>query len=101
MPLSGVCSSGGCSAPSGLSVAILYLSGTRAQLEGLLDIPGFYLDHRDVRVLDDGRFRVSANLPESQIPAIEALGVAVEVEVTDAEWEVHMASFQDDGPPIA
>lgn len=82
-------------------MAILRLTGTSAQFQQLLAIPGFYLDHHTVTDLGGGRLTISAFLDESSIPDIEGLGVTVEVEVSDGEFAAHMASFHDDGPPIA
>ncbi|MGB7819612.1 MAG: hypothetical protein WBL35_12890 [Ornithinibacter sp.] len=81
-------------------MAILLLTGTPAQFEQLLTVPGFYLDHRTLIEAGGGRNTMSTFMDESAIPDIEALGISVEVEVTDAELATHMASFHDDGPPV-
>lgn len=82
-------------------MAIVLITGTPAELQSLLDLEWFILDHHDSRRADGGRVTISSHMPESEIPVVEALGLTVDVEVTDAEFEAHMASFDDDGPPIA
>lgn len=79
-------------------MAILLLTGTPAQLQQALAIPGIQLDHGRPRDAGGGRFTISQFVGESVIPDLHDIGLTVEVEVTDAELAAHLASFR---PPIA
>ena len=82
-------------------MAVVWITGPPPAFADLAALPEFGPDHRDVDFLEDGTVRISAHISESMIPQIEALGFTVDIELTDAEWETHMATFRENGPPIA
>lgn len=81
-------------------MAIIFITGPENSFGGLVDVPGFNLDHHDVAELPGGLVRISAEVAESIVPSIEALGLTVDIEKTDAEVAAIMTSF-DNSPPIS
>lgn len=57
------------------------------------------MDHHDYEELPGGQQRISAYVDEAAIPAIQSLGLEVEVVMTDAQYADHLASF-DEKPPV-
>lgn len=69
----------------------IFISGPKSLFAGLLRIDGLDITSVDVEDLGGGQQRISAEATDDAIVAIQALGLTVEIEKTDAQVGTYIA----------
>jgi len=81
----------------------IYVEGTLDRLRQVPTLAGVDYVERGVMPVGGDRYRIGADVEDSTIPLIEALGCTVEVVMDDDAINTHFAQLEadDDGTDIA